>query len=49
LQIINSRHLMDSLLGMHPKKPADPTIVATICQERDFRICRPQTLEFACR
>jgi hypothetical protein len=36
---------MDSLLGMHPEKPADPTIVATICQERNFRISRPQTLE----
>jgi hypothetical protein len=49
LQIINCRYLIDSLLGMYPEKPADPTIVATICEEVNFRICRPQTLEFGCR
>jgi hypothetical protein len=49
LQIINCRELIDSLLGMYPEKPADPTIVATICEEINFRICQPQTSEFACR
>jgi hypothetical protein len=34
---------------MYLEKPADPRIVATICEEMNFRICRPQTLEFACR
>jgi hypothetical protein len=49
LQIINYQHLIDSLRGTYPEKPADPTIVATICEEMNFRICRPQTLEFTCR
>jgi hypothetical protein len=49
LQIINCRHLIDSLLGMYPEKPADPPIVATICEEMNSRICRPQILAFSCR
>jgi hypothetical protein len=49
LPIINCRHLIASLLGMYSEKLADPTIVATICEEMNFRVCQPQTLEFACR
>jgi hypothetical protein len=42
LQMINCLHLIDSLLGTYRRKPADLTIIATICEEINFRICRPQ-------
>jgi hypothetical protein len=33
---------------MYPET-ADPTIVVTICEEMNFTLYWPQTLEFACR
>jgi hypothetical protein len=42
LQMINCLHLIDTLVGAYRRKPADPTNVAIICKDINFRIRGPQ-------